>query len=66
MSGGGGGIIILDDVKSTLSDPRVHGQLPADMRNLIDPILAKDTADWTFQDRAVISVVHGWAILHLQ
>jgi hypothetical protein len=66
MSGGGGGHIIIDSVKQTLTNPIVSGQLPAKMQTQITPILAKDDADWTAGDKSVVGRVFVWALTNCQ
>jgi hypothetical protein len=64
MSGGGGGIIIIDVTKQTLSNPIISGQLPQKMQSDIAPILAKDSADWTAADKTLAGRVFVWALNH--
>jgi hypothetical protein len=64
MSGGGGHIII-HAVKSALSDPLVHGALPATMQPAIDTALAKDHGVLTTEDMNVLAAAITWALLHL-
>ena len=66
MSGGGGGIIIRNATKKTLSDPIIHGQLPADMAADLAPVLVKDTCDWSVTDCAIASEAHTWALCNLK
>jgi hypothetical protein len=65
MSGGGGGIIIIDVTKQTLSNPIVHGSLPAKSQTLIDPILAKDPSLWTAAEKKHLGTVFSWALQNL-
>lgn len=66
MSGGGGGVIIIKSTIATLSDPLVHGGLPQHVKDQIDPILAKDPADWTDTDKDQVGKAYHWALRHLQ
>ena len=65
MSGGGGGIIIIDSVKKALSDPQVHGSLPEKWPPIIDPILKKDTPSWTKKDKETLAACYTWALCNL-
>jgi hypothetical protein len=66
MSGGsGGGHIIIDSVRSGLSNPLVSANLPAKMRAAVDAILAKDNADWTAADKTAIGHATTWALCNL-
>ena len=62
--GGGGHIIIDDAIKQALSDPLVHGVLPPDMQAEVDPILAKDTSNWTENDDCIAFAAFHWAHAH--
>jgi len=66
MSGGGGGIIIIHNSQVTLTDPQVHGQLPAHMCAWLDPILSKDPAAWTEVDKMCVAHAYSWALCNLQ
>lgn len=61
---GGGHIIIRDSVKQALSNPTVHGTLPAEMQAEIDPILAKDTSAWSESEDCVAFAAFHWAHAH--
>jgi len=61
---GGGHIIIRDAIKQALSNPVVHGALPADMRAEVDPILAKDTSAWTENEDCLAFAAFHWAHAH--
>jgi hypothetical protein len=50
MGGGDGTVIVKNAVKAALSDPTVHGNLAPKMQAKIDPVLAKDVADWSTAD----------------
>jgi hypothetical protein len=65
MSGGGGGVIIIDATKATLSNPLVHGNLPEAWPPIIDPILAKDSASWTAKDKKQAAACYTWALTNL-
>jgi len=65
MGGSSGGVIIRQNARTVLQDPVVHGALPADKRAAVDPILAKEEADWTAQDKRTVSKVHAWAMCNL-
>lgn len=58
---GGGHIIIRDAKKQALSNPLVHGALPAAMQTAIAPALAKDTVDWTADDDHETGRAFAWA-----
>lgn len=62
--GGGGHIIIRSAMKQALTDPLVHGWLPAADTALIDPILAKDVNDWTAQEYERVRKTFAWAAQH--
>lgn len=64
MSGGGGHIII-QQARIALTNPLVHGALPTQMQNCIDPILAKSDSDWTNTDKIVIGHALTWALCNL-
>ena len=64
MGGSGGVIVVRKNARTTLEDPVVHGQIPGPMCSLVDAVLAKEDADWTNADSAVIGVAIAWALLH--
>lgn len=65
MSGGGGGVIIIRKVMvQALTDPLVHGNLPAETASNIDPILQKDVSDWTAEDHTAVTDAFNWASTH--
>ena len=65
MGGNSGGIIVRQAAKQALSDPTVHGNLPAHTKTILDPILAKDEGDWSPAEcKSVADAIH-WAICHL-
>jgi hypothetical protein len=66
MGGSSGGVIIRQNAAVILSDPVVHGALPKQKRDLIDPVLAKAEPDWDEHDRWLIAKVHAWALCHLK
>lgn len=61
---GGGHIIIRRSIKRTLSDPLVHGSLPAPMLQLVDPVLAKDVNDWSDVEDITVLMAFSWAAYH--
>jgi hypothetical protein len=65
MSGGGGGIIIIQNSANTLNDPQVHGLLPSEMCAWLDPILAKPAATWTIVDKVCVAHAYTWALCNL-
>jgi hypothetical protein len=64
MSGGGGHVII-NSVNISLSDPLIHGALPAHMQPALDNALAKDPGALTNEDKNVLAAAVTWAILNL-
>lgn len=62
--GGGGTIIIRQAIKQALTDPVVHGMLPASDIAVVDPILAKDVNDWTHQEQRAAMKTFAWAEQH--
>ena len=62
--GGGGTIIIRNAIKTALTDPMVHGLIPADEAASIDAILAKDTSSWTSQETHQAAKVFHWLATH--
>lgn len=64
MSGGGGHIII-QHAKIAMSDPLVHGNLPDAIKALIDPILAKEDAQWSVSDKLLIAHAYNWALCNI-
>jgi hypothetical protein len=65
MGGGGGVIIVRDSAVQALSNPIVHGQLPATMTGSLDPILAKDPSTWSAQDGEIVGRAFHWALCNL-
>jgi hypothetical protein len=65
MGGGDGGVITRRNAAVILSDPQVHGRMPHNICECIDPILAKDEGDWTHADRVHIAHAYGWAVVNL-
>jgi hypothetical protein len=63
VSGGGGGIIIIHSIKAMLSDPHVHGSLPADIQAAVAAVLAKSI--WSNGDKEIILDAIGWALDNL-
>lgn len=66
MGGGSGGIIIRKVVHQGLTDPTVHGQLPATMLGNLDPVLAVDPSTWTTLDCEIVAWAAHWALCNLQ
>lgn len=66
MSGGGGGVIIIKVIKHTLSNPIVHGQLPAQTVASLDPILSKDEGSWSYADKVLAGHAFVWALTNCQ
>lgn len=62
MSGGGGHVIIRRKMASALSDPIVHGQIPAEKLALLDQALEKDVGEWTDVEDAHVKECHDWAV----
>lgn len=62
--GGGGTIIIRSAVKTTLSDPMVHGSLPNWAQVRIDPVLQKDVGDWSDEEHQLALWCFNWAGLN--
>jgi hypothetical protein len=65
MGGSTGGIIVRNAVKAALSDPTVHGQLPAESIAGIDAVLAKDPGTWEYRDILIVSRMIAWALENL-
>jgi hypothetical protein len=62
--GGGGTIIIRNAMKSTLSDPLIHGLLPDCEKAVVDPILAKDVNDWTAEEQHLAAKAFFWVCVN--
>lgn len=58
---GGGHVIIRSAIKQALSDPLVHGCLPASDVAVVDPILAKDVNSWTHEEFERVLKTFAWA-----
>ena len=65
MGGGDGGTIVRNNAKTTLTDPIVHGSLPAKVTAVLDPVLAKDCHTWGHQDCIIVSHALSWALCNL-
>lgn len=65
MGGNSGGIIVQDSVKETLTNPVVHGDIPAHMSAKTDPILARESSTWTTDDKAALAHVFSWALVNM-
>lgn len=65
MSGGGGGVIIVNHARKALSNPLVHGQLQTAMQVLVDAVFDKDDADWTARDRDIVGKAFAWALKNI-
>ena len=65
MSGGGGGIIIIQKAEiQALMHPLVHGALPQHMQAVVDVLSAKGTDNWTPADCGEALACFVWAALH--
>ena len=64
MGGGDGGVIVRNSIVSGLSDPTVHGQMPAWLTALVDPILAKEVGTWRDSDCSIVSLATHWALMN--
>jgi hypothetical protein len=64
MGGSAGGIIV-QHAKTALTDPLVHGGLPAATQKVIDPILAKEPTAWTPRDKKDLASAFTWALTNL-
>jgi len=65
MGGSSGGIIVQHDAVQTLTNPVVHGSLPSRMCFWLDPILAKDTAQWSDVEKMCVAHAYSWALCNL-
>jgi hypothetical protein len=74
MGGGGGGIIVRNVAQSTLTEPTVHGQLPATMTGALDAVLWSDSptntvlsdpSSWGSQDCEIVGRAFHWALTNL-
>lgn len=60
---GGGGIIIIDATKATLSNLDIQACFSSDELTLLAPLLAKDSANWTLADRIIGKHLYGVAMI---
>jgi hypothetical protein len=65
MSGGNGGPIIIHHVRTALSDPIVHGQLPSTTQLMVDAVLDKADSDWTPKDKEIMGKAITWCLKNL-
>lgn len=66
QQGGGGGVIIVRDAAvQTLTNPVVHGQLPATMTGSLDPILATPPTLWSTLECEIVGRAFHWALCNL-
>ena len=65
MGGGDGAVIVSDSVKAALTNPLVHGNLPAKWPAIIDPILAREPSTWSAKDKQSLSAAYSWALQNL-
>lgn len=66
MGSGDGGIIIGNDAVRSLSNPVIHGQLPATITGSLDPVLVKDCCDWSETERDIVASAMAWAIRNVK
>jgi hypothetical protein len=62
---GGGHIIIRNSIKQALTDPLVHGALPAGIQTDIAATLLKDTSAWDEHDDKCTQHAFKWAMSNL-
>lgn len=62
--GGGGTIIVRRAIKQALTDPLVHGMIPADEVAIVDSILAKSEDDWSTHETHKVAKVFHWVATH--
>ena len=62
MGGGGGIIIIRNNLRTALSNPIVHGQLPPDMADEVTEILSVEDHTWTESDLCNLNKAFSWAV----
>lgn len=65
MGGSSGGIIVRNAAVQTLTDPQVHGQLPATMVSGLDAVLAIDPSIWSTMEREIVGRAFHWALCNL-
>jgi hypothetical protein len=61
---GGGGHVILDNTRTTLTNPLVSGALPPATQALIAPILAADPSTWTARNKKDLAAAYTWALMN--
>jgi hypothetical protein len=66
MSGGSGGPIIIHHARKALTDPIVHGELPAITQAAVDTVMAKEDADWTDSDKMYVGNAFKWCLCNLK
>jgi len=65
MGGSSGGIIVRQNAVTVLTDPTVHGQLPAAVTGPLDPVLAKDPSTWSSHECELVGKAYHWALCNL-
>jgi hypothetical protein len=74
MGGGDGGVIVKDGVQKILTDPQVHGRLPATMAASLDAALysdypantiLSDPSKWSQVEKEVVGRAAHWAVCNL-
>ena len=65
MGGSTGGGIVRNNAQVTLTDPQVHGSLPANITQVLDPVLAKGHSNWDHHDCIIVSHALSWALCNL-
>lgn len=66
MSGGGGGIIIRNAIRTALTDPIVYGSLPANHKAAIDPFIHDEAGTWSPANFHKAHEAFNWAAKHCQ
>lgn len=71
MGGGDGHIIVSDAAQGALTNPVVHGGLPATTTGALDPVLwsdaptntvLRDPSTWNKQEREIVGRAFHWAL----